>query len=219
MRRALALPIALVLTAAAPAHADNPATKKALFLAAKAETTTSAEAKAAWEARLRERIGKEPDKVVNVFNTWTHETVAVELDERKVSIAAARRALARVRDEVNALANEALRCHFTNEPAEMDARLFGVLALAARHFGVERVEIISGFRAEKYNLTLRKKGHQVARNSQHTRGNAVDFRLPGVGTRRLRDYARALRLGGVGYYPKSGFVHVDVGPIRTWRGD
>lgn len=231
MRRAVAALAMLSVSAgsAGVAAADNnvtpptePQTKKARLLAAKATASTDAGAKAAWEATLRQRIGEKPEPVLNIFNTWTHETVAVEIDESRRSIAAARRAVlaarAQAQKTIYQLANEHLRCHFTNEPTEMDARLFRVLVEAARHFGVERVEIISGFRAEKYNLMLRKKGRQVARNSQHTRGNAVDFRLRGVPTSRLRNFARALRLGGVGYYPSSGFVHVDVGPVRTWRG-
>jgi len=112
--------------------------------------------------------------------------------------------------------NHFLRCHFTNHEIQMDERLFPVLIAAADHFKVERVDIVSGFRAPKYNLMLRKKGHRVARDSQHTYGHAVDFRLPGVTTERLRDWARRLRLGGVGYYQGDGFVHVDVGPIRYW---
>ena len=218
---ALALVAGLAGSAAAEGKAQK-TTKKAKLLADKAAATGDPAAKTAWQAELRKRIGKEPRPVLNIFNTWTHEIVAVEIDQRRPSVAAARRAIlaarAQTRETMKELANEHLRCHFTNEPAEMDARLFRVLVEAARHFGVERVEIISGFRAEKYNLMLRKKGRQVARNSQHTRGNAVDFRLRGVPTRRLRNFARALRLGGVGYYPSSGFVHVDVGPIRTWRG-
>ena len=62
------------------------------------------------------------------------------------------------------------------------------------------VEIVSGYRAPKYQLMLRKKGHEVARDSEHPRGEAVDFRLPGVPTRQLLGFVRAQRLGGVGFY-------------------
>jgi uncharacterized protein YcbK (DUF882 family) len=116
-------------------------------------------------------------------------------------------------------ANEFFRCHFTNQPPPaFDLRLIGVLVEAALHFGVDHIDIVSGYRAPKYNLQLRKKGHEVARDSQHTYGHAVDFRLPGVATTTLRDWARTLHLGGVGFYPESQFVHTDVGPIRTWTG-
>ena len=206
--------------AAEPSAAEPPPSKKHQRLAEKAAEVVDAAAAAAWRAELQRRVGKPPPPVINVFNTWTHETVAIDAGgAKRVSPAVIKKQLAEATRQINELANTHLRCHFTNEPTEMDARLFAVLSLAARHFGVERVEIISGFRAEKYNLILRKKGRQVARNSHHTLGHAVDFRLPGVSTRRLRDWARRLRLGGVGYYPSSGFVHVDVGKIRTWKGD
>jgi uncharacterized protein YcbK (DUF882 family) len=65
---------------------------------------------------------------------------------------------------------------------------------------------------------LRKKGHQVARSSQHVEGHAVDFRIRGVPTRTLLQFVRSLRLGGVGFYPHSQFVHSDTGRIRYWTG-
>jgi uncharacterized protein YcbK (DUF882 family) len=80
------------------------------------------------------------------------------------------------------------------------------------------VEILSGYRDPKYNRLLRKKGREVARQSRHTRGQAVDFRLAGVGTTHLRDWLVARRAYGVGVYPDSGFVHLDVGPARRWAG-
>ncbi len=116
------------------------------------------------------------------------------------------------------LANRFLRCHFTNRPTQMDQRLVSVLLRAAKKFRVTRVNVVSGFRDPKYNLTLRKKGHQVARNSEHTLGHAVDFRLPGVGIKQLHAWARSLGLGGVGFYSSSRFIHVDVGKVRYWNG-
>jgi len=100
----------------------------------------------------------------------------------------------------------------------LDAALPRTLRAAARHFGRDRIDIVSGFRAPKYNLMLRKKGHQVARDSQHTHGNAVDFRIPGINVHALESWARSLRLGGVGLYEASGFVHVDTGRVRYWNG-
>jgi len=88
----------------------------------------------------------------------------------------------------------------------------------ARRFSADRIEIVSGYRSPKYNLMLRKKGHQVARQSQHTEGHAVDFRIPGVPTQTLLGYVRSLRLGGVGFYPHSRFVHSDTGRVRFWKG-
>lgn len=114
--------------------------------------------------------------------------------------------------------NKFLRCHFTNAPADMDPRLLPVLLQAAKQFNVKRVDVVSGFRDPKYNLSLRKKGRQVARNSEHTLGHAIDFRLPGVGIEALHAWARSLRLGGVGFYHRSRFIHVDVGRVRYWNG-
>jgi uncharacterized protein YcbK (DUF882 family) len=56
----------------------------------------------------------------------------------------------------------------------------------------------------------------VARDSQHMNGNAMDIRFPGVPVFRIRQAARSLQMGGVGFYPRSGFVHLDTGPIRYW---
>jgi uncharacterized protein YcbK (DUF882 family) len=63
---------------------------------------------------------------------------------------------------------------------------------------------------------LRRTTSGVARTSLHTEGRAIDIRLPGYSTRRLRSLSLALKAGGVGYYPKSNFVHLDTGPVRTW---
>ena len=111
-----------------------------------------------------------------------------------------------------------LRDHFTNQATRMDVRLVDVLAQVARRFRAARIEVVSGYRSPKYNLMLRKKGHQVARSSQHMEGHAVDFRIRGVPTPVLLRYVRSLRRGGVGYYPHSQFVHSDTGKIRFWKG-
>ena len=111
-----------------------------------------------------------------------------------------------------------LRDHFTNQPTNMDTRLIGVLEHVAGKFSAKRIEVVSGYRSPKYNLMLRKKGHQVARHSQHMEGNAVDFRIRGVATKQVLHYVKSLHLGGVGYYPNSQFVHSDTGPIRYWTG-
>jgi uncharacterized protein YcbK (DUF882 family) len=111
-----------------------------------------------------------------------------------------------------------LRDHYTQQSIQADTRLASILAAAALRFRAPRIDIVSGFRSPKYNLMLRKKGHQVARESQHMQGTAVDFRIRGVETETLREFVRGLHLGGVGYYPKTRFIHADTGKVRTWEG-
>jgi uncharacterized protein YcbK (DUF882 family) len=80
------------------------------------------------------------------------------------------------------------------------------------------IDIVCGYRTPWSNNFLRTRSAVtgVAKNSQHTLAKAIDIRVPGIQTRRLRDIALSLHGGGVGYYPVSQFVHVDVGPVRQW---
>jgi uncharacterized protein YcbK (DUF882 family) len=80
-----------------------------------------------------------------------------------------------------------------------------------------RFHIISGYRSPETNAELRKKSKYVAKNSLHIQGEAVDIRIPDYDTRWLRKVCVTLNAGGVGYYRKSDFVHVDVGPVRHWQ--
>lgn len=78
------------------------------------------------------------------------------------------------------------------------------------------IEVISGYRSPRTNLMLANASDGVAKNSYHTRGMAIDIRLPGSSLPHIHNVALAMRRGGVGYYPDSQFVHVDVGPVRKW---
>jgi len=104
-------------------------------------------------------------------------------------------------------------------PTAMETKLLGIVASAATHFDSDTAIVVSAFRHPKYNLMLRKKGHQVARDSSHTKGNAIDFYLPSTPTPVLHAWAKDQRLGGVGLYLESGFVHMDTGAIRYWDGE
>jgi len=101
------------------------------------------------------------------------------------------------------------------DPREFDL-LHNLLARLGRPNAV--VDIVCGYRTPETNEYLRTRGPDtgVARHSQHTLAKAIDIRIPGVATRKLRDIALSLHEGGVGYYPISQFVHVDVGPVRRW---
>ena len=111
-----------------------------------------------------------------------------------------------------------LRDHYTKGTTFADTRLATVLAGAALKFHASRVDVVSGYRSPKYNLMLRKKGHQVARESQHMQGTAVDFRVRGASIEALREFVRGLHMGGVGYYPRTHFIHADTGKVRYWEG-
>lgn len=149
------------------------------------------------------RAGTKPAKLINIYNSWTHEWLAVDAKPPPKAITV----------------NRFLRDHFTNEPAEMEPKLIGLIIAAAKKFGSDTAIVVSAFRHPKYNLMLRKKGRQVARDSAHTHGNAVDFYIPRVATNTLHAWAKAQGVGGVGLYLESGFVHMDTGKVRYWSGD
>jgi uncharacterized protein YcbK (DUF882 family) len=111
-----------------------------------------------------------------------------------------------------------LRDHRTGEVHHFDPRLFDVLTDATEAVGRPDAEIhiICGYRAPKSNEYLRTHTSGVAKNSLHMQAEAIDIRLPGTRTLKFRDAALALARGGVGYYPASDFIHVDVGRIRRW---
>ena len=145
--------------------------------------------------------GTKPHALINLFNEHTHEWLAVDPAAPPAD------------------ADHFLRDHYTNRKMKMDRQLIPIVISAATFFHQDVVDIVSAFRHPKFNLILRKKGHQVARDSQHTHGNAIDFFLPNVPTPQLQAWAKGQKIGGVGLYMESGFVHMDIGPIRFWSGD
>ena len=114
--------------------------------------------------------------------------------------------------------NYFLRDHRTGDVTEFDPRLFDLLAELTEVLGRPggRLEVICGYRTPGTNALLREHSAGVAEQSLHMLGMAIDIRMPGVKTSVLRDTALALQRGGVGYYPGSDFVHVDVGRVRSW---
>lgn len=107
-----------------------------------------------------------------------------------------------------------------NQIHKMDPRLFHKFARIQSSLGLKNseIQIICGYRSPVSNSAMRRSGRGVASNSYHTRGQAIDFRIDGVSLAKLRQAAENLNNGGVGYYPRSNFIHVDTGPVRTWRG-
>lgn len=94
--------------------------------------------------------------------------------------------------------------------------LDALYALRESSGGRGTYEIISAFRSPRTNNMLRGNSSGVAERSLHMEGRAIDVRLTGVRTARLRDQALAMKVGGVGFYQSSDFVHVDNGRVRFW---
>jgi uncharacterized protein YcbK (DUF882 family) len=115
--------------------------------------------------------------------------------------------------------SEFLRDSHNDEVKSYDPRTFDVLhtMLAKLHRSSSAIEVLCGYRTKETNDALRASGTtNAAEHSQHIEANAIDLRVPGVPAVELRDAALSLRAGGVGYYPKGQFVHVDTGPARKW---
>ena len=113
--------------------------------------------------------------------------------------------------------NRLMRDHRTNEVAPIDGKLFDLLhALHTRLDGKQAFHLISGFRSSTSNHMLVATTSGVAKGSLHLKGQAADIFLPGCELASLREAALTLKSGGVGYYPTSSFVHVDIGRIRAW---
>jgi uncharacterized protein YcbK (DUF882 family) len=111
-----------------------------------------------------------------------------------------------------------LRDHRTGDVIQLDRRVFDLLhdlTIALGRPDTE-IDIVCGYRTPWSNDYLRRTTPGVAEHSLHMRGEAIDIRIPGVSTSELRNAALGLGRGGVGYYPESRFVHVDVGRVRRW---
>ena len=114
--------------------------------------------------------------------------------------------------------NYFLRDHYSQEVGVMDPVLYDLLHQIRRDLGVRgSYDVISGFRSPRTNENLRAtRAGGVAQRSLHMDGKAIDVRLPGVPLSELRDAAIAQKGGGVGYYPRDQFIHIDTGRVRYW---
>jgi uncharacterized protein YcbK (DUF882 family) len=155
------------------------------------------------------KAGIAPQRVyrLRLFETHTHERINIVYRKGDVYFP----------DAVNRL-DEFLRDHRTGDERKLDPRLFDLLDDLSVAVGKEgsEIDIICGYRTPWSNEFLRRTTSGVASHSQHVEGKAIDIRIPGVSTLKLRNAALALHRGGVGFYPKSAFVHVDVGRVRRW---
>jgi uncharacterized protein YcbK (DUF882 family) len=144
---------------------------------------------------------------LRLFHTHTNERIDIVY----------RRGDVYVQDAVNRL-DQFLRDHRTGGVRQLDERLFDLLHDLAESVGraEAEIDIVCGYRTPWSNEFLRSTTSGVASHSLHMEGEAIDIRIPGVRAGELRTAALALHRGGVGFYPKSQFVHVDVGRVRRW---
>jgi uncharacterized protein YcbK (DUF882 family) len=147
------------------------------------------------------------DRRLSLYNKYTGE----QLD---ISYFTQGRYLPEALEQINYI----LRDHRTGQVKPIDPRLCDLLHTIYQeiHPNVP-FQILSGYRSPSTNEVLRRRRRGVAKNSLHIHGKAVDLRLPGFRTSILRRTAAAMKKGGVGYYPRLGFVHLDVGEVRYWH--
>jgi uncharacterized protein YcbK (DUF882 family) len=147
-----------------------------------------------------------PSRTLSFVHTHTSQRLTIEYCTRG-------RYLPEALSELNHL----LRDFRTGDVAAIDPNLFDLLHQLQVRTGASRpYQIISGYRSPATNAALRQRSEGVASGSLHMSGRAIDIRVDDVPLSRLRDSALDLRLGGVGYYPGSNFVHVDTGRVRRW---
>lgn len=159
-----------------------------------------------WSARSPADDNQPLERRLSFYNTHTRERLTVIYKKGDGYVVGAMKKI-----------NYILRDHRANEihaidPGLMDF-LYDLLTEVNNH---GEVHIISGYRSPGTNAKLRRKSKGVARGSLHMQGKALDFRLPGTDTAVLRDTARRMKRGGVGYYKKSDFIQIDTGRVRYW---
>lgn len=148
-----------------------------------------------------------PKGRLNFYNVWTDERLAITYRNDSGDYDAA------ALDAINHI----LRCHYTGEVAAIDVRVLEHVNLVRQKLGGNReICVISGYRSPEYNAMLVRTGRRAVRNSLHVHGRAIDLQVAGIHPKVIRQAALELRYGGVGYYPRSKFVHLDSGPYRWW---
>lgn len=149
------------------------------------------------ESELRKEALPRPSGNLHLYNTNTHEELKVNIYNPDFSYDA--QALTAV--------SHLLRCRRTDDERPIEPRLLTILSTVYDHYGGKQIEVLSGYR------------NQRRVSSNHYKGKASDIRIAGVHPKRLRDYVATLDTGGMGLgiYPRSGFVHVDIRPLPSYR--
>lgn len=156
-----------------------------------------------------ELITTVPEKKISLYNIHTQEKITTTFwaDGQYIE------------DGIRAI-NRLLRDHRSGDLAQIDMRLIDLLVrIQQKTENNKTFEVISGYRSPKTNSKIRHAyGKGVATHSLHMEGQAIDIRLPGTSLEYVKKAALHLRSGGVGFYPRDNFVHVDVGRVRFWQG-
>lgn len=148
----------------------------------------------------------EPERRLALYNTHTGENLDIEYWEKGEYIPGA---LAEI--------NHVLRDHRTDDVIPIHQDLLDLLNSLGGVLEIhEPFHVISGYRSPKTNAQLRKRRRRVARHSLHMEGMAIDVRVPGLKLSHLSRAALSLKAGGVGTYPRSNFIHLDIGAVRRW---
>jgi uncharacterized protein YcbK (DUF882 family) len=149
---------------------------------------------------------RSPEKAVALYNSHTGE-----------SLKAIYWAQGRYLPEALSAVDRVLRDHRTDEIKPINPQVLDLLHAINEELACHSpFYIISAYRSPSTNAYLRFMSRRVAEHSLHMDGKAVDLRLPGWASHTLKRVAVDLQMGGVGYYPRADFVHVDVGPVRYW---
>ena len=147
-----------------------------------------------------------PDRSLSFFNTHTHESLSAEYCRSGCLVAPSLEKIDHI-----------LRDDRVGEVKKIDIRLLDLLYVLSRKFATDKpYHVISGYRSPQTNALLQEHGGGVAAHSLHLVGQAIDVRVPGIKLLDLYRAAVSLQGGGVGYYPQSDFIHVDVGRVRSW---
>jgi len=151
--------------------------------------------------------GQDQDRSLLLYNTHTGERIDIVYRHGEQYI-----------PDALAKLDYFLRDHRTGDIRHFDPHLYDVLSDLTLAIGHPRgeIDIVCGYRTSTTNESLRAHSTGVAKNSNHIQAKAIDLRMPGIDTLKLRRAALALGRGGVGYYPHSDFIHVDIGRVRQW---
>jgi uncharacterized protein YcbK (DUF882 family) len=175
------------------------------FLGYGALATAAAIVPGTAQAAVRQR----PERVLSFFHTHTGERLKIAYCCDGI-----------YQPEALSQLNHLLRDFRVDQEKPIDPKLFDLLHELGGTLETDQpYHIISGYRSAETNAMLRERGGAhtgVASSSLHMVGKAIDIRLPGVKLDHLRSAAASLKLGGVGFYPSSNFVHVDTGRVRYW---